>query len=807
MNAKTKILSLVLPTTAVLATSVLATSVLATSVLATSVFAQEVEGRPGDAATDSARATDGEVANDPVTDDRTGEDRVSENPAVLDATVRSPSEIYRIPAVRVDEGPEINGVLDDPAWERAAVIDAFTQQEPFEGRPATERTEVLVVYDAETLYLGVRAYDQTAGGPVATEMRRDADRILEEDNFQVILDTFQDYRSAYMFVVNPLGARLDQQVSDEGGRSRRSSGSAVNRDWDGVWSVSTQQVNDGWIAEIAIPLVTLRFPEAEPQSWGINFMRNMRRKNEQVFWAPIPQAYELTRVSLAGSLNDLQSLSRGRDLRIKPYATGGGRRESLGSTVNSSATGDVGLDVKYGVTASLNLDVTVNTDFAQAEVDDERVNLTRFPLFYPEKREFFLENAGQFAVGTTTSTGRIADLFFSRRIGLTPTGDNVPVLGGARLTGKVGANNIALMSLQTDGTDMLGSDGVPVERPGENFFVARYSRDILDRSQVGALVINKEASSGAHFNRTFAADAMLALTPALTINGFLAGTDSPDPIGDDYAGHIRVGYLDRSWRIYSEHTDLGDDFNPEVGFVPRVGIRRSKLHLEYNPRPGGWGIRMMEPMVNVTYWTDQTGRLVTRQFHYMVGTRLESGAYINVWYNRFFERLDDPFRVAGGVEVAAGDYAFGDWNFMFRSDPSRQVFYNLSYSPQTFFDGDRTDYSAGLGLRVTDQIATSASFQRNDVDLPVGGFVADIGSLQLDVALSPDMSLRSLTQYNSLTEQWSTSARFRYTYRPGSDLYVVYDEVRRDQAITASPFVEDFRERQLIVKMTYLVSF
>lgn len=727
--------------------------------------------------------------------DQTAQERPASDSA---ASAQPPSERYRIEAVHVDEGPVINAVLDDDVWRSAAVVEDFIQQEPFEGSAASERTEVRVLYDDANLYLAVRAYDSNPEEVVATEMRRDADRILEEDNFQVILDTYQDSRSAYMFVVSPLGAKLDQQVFDEGGRgrSRWSSNSAVNRNWDGVWSVAAQQTADGWVAEIAIPMVTLRFPEREPQSWGINFMRNIRRKNEQVYWAPIPRAYELTRVSLAGSLNNLQSLSRGSDLRITPYVTGGGRRESLGAEADNSAQGDLGVDLKYGLTASLNLDVTVNTDFAQAEIDDEQVNLTRFPLFFPEKRDFFLENAGQFAVGTTTSVGRIADLFFSRRIGLTETGENVPILGGARLTGKIGSNNIAVMDIQTD--DAFG-------QPGENFLVARYSRDVLDRSQIGGLFINKQAS-GDEYNRTYAADMMLSLTPALTVNGFIARTSSPGISDQEHGAHVRAGWLDRSWRIYAEHTDLGDNFNPEVGFVPRVGIRRSKLHFEYNPRPGKWGIRMMEPMANVTYYTDQTGRLVSRQFHYMVGTRLESGAYINVMYNRFFERLHEPFRVAQDVTINPGSYRFGEWTFSFSSDPSRRISYELRYSPQTFYDGDRTDMSASADVRVTDQIAAGASFSRNDVSLPAGEFTADLASLRLDMAFTPEISLRTLTQYNSSTEQWSSSARFRWIYRPGSDLYVVYDEMRRNQAIPDSPFTEEFRDHQLIVKMTYLVS-
>jgi len=714
-------------------------------------------------------------------------------------------EAYQVPAVRVMESPRIDGVLDEAIWQSAATITDFIQQEPAEGAPATERTEVRVVYNGSSLFIGVRAFDSSHEPPRATEMRRDANRIMEEDNFQVILDTFMDTRTAYMFVVTPLGAQLDQQIFDEGGRDRRGSTAAVNTEWDGVWAVATSRAADHWVAEIEIPMVTLRFPDADVQSWGINFMRNIRRKNEQVFWAPIPQEFGLTRVSLAGSLRDLEQLDRGLDLRVKPYVTSGGRWThdlGLSNGYDNSTKGEVGLDVKYGITAGLNLDVTYNTDFAQADVDNEQVNLTRFALFFPEKREFFLENAGLFTVGTPNSTGRIVDLFFSRRIGLTDTGATVPIIGGARMTGKIGSNNLAVMDLQTD--DVLG-------QPGENFFVGRFSRDI-GRSQIGALVINKDQnlsapSTGAHFNRTFAADMNLVLSDALTIDGFFAGTETAGISGDELGGHLRAGWLDRSWRVYAEYTDLDDNFNPEVGYVPRVGMRRSKMHVEYDIRPGKWGIRMMDPMWNVTYITDQGGRLESRQFHHMLGTYFNNGASLVLWYNRYFERIDQTFRAAG-VPVNPGDYAFWDTQVNFRSDPSRRLYFGARVAPQRYYGGDRLDMSGSVGVRVTDQLAAQAEFARNDLDLPNGDVVVDIASLQVDYAFSPTMSLRSLTQYNSLTEQLSTSARLRYMFRPGSDIYLVYDEVRRDSPWAPDPLLtNEYRDRQLLLKMTYLFSF
>jgi len=716
-----------------------------------------------------------------------------------------------VAASRVDVAPVLDGVLDEAAWNAAEVIDAFVQQEPDEGAPASERTEARILYDGENLYIGVRAFDSEPDGVIATEMRRDSDRILDEDNFQIILDTFRDQRSAYMFVTTPLGAKLEQQVFEEGeGSGRRGFGVAtnINKDWDGVWHVSASRTDDGWTAEIAIPMVTLRFPDQERQEWGINFMRNIRRKNEQAFWAGIPKPYTLTRVSLAGNLTGLESLNRGMDLRVKPFVSGGATRVSDAGLVENDGRRELGFDIKYGVSAGLNLDLTWNTDFAQAEVDDEQVNLTRFALFYPEKRDFFLENSGQFNVGTNSAVQRVADLFFSRRIGLSETGDPIPILGGARLTGKVGRHNIAVMDIQTDGLPGDVEQGL-VGRDGENFFVARYSRDIMERSKVGALIINKHVGNGDYVNRTLAVDMTLAPHPSFLVNSFIAKTSTTGVDDGDLAGYVRLGWLDEDWNVYGEYADLQENFNPEVGFLPRRGIRISKVHLERNPRPGRFGVRVFDPMVNITYTTDQNNRLVTRRIHHMLGTRLENGAYINIWYNDYLEVLDDPFHVRPDVVVAPGTHRFGEWRFSFTSDPSRRLYGTVYYSPQTFFDGNRTDYNARAGLRLTSRLAAEGAFTRNDVRLPGGDFSADIASFRVDYAISPTMTLRALTQYNSLTDQWSTAARLNYIYRPGSDIYIVYDELRRDYEDYLPGGVSEFnpfRERQLIVKVTYLFS-
>ena len=749
-----------------------------------------------------------------------------EPPLVLDGgnggsggfAVMPPSEYYRVAPVRVENGPQIDGRLDEEVWLRAAVIDEFVQQEPAEGEPATERTVVRLLYDAEALYLGVEAHDTEPDGVIATEMRRDSLRLLDEDNFQVILDTFHDRRSGYMFVTSPLGAKLEQQVAEEGeGGWRGRNSNNVNINWDGVWDVVSRRTADGWVAEIAIPMVTLRFPRTEEQVWGVNFMRNIRRKNEQVYWAPISKEYTLTRVSLAGTMHGIGAVNRGLDLRMTPYMLAGGRQDRATGTVaggglDGSGFNDYGLDVKYGVASGLNLDLTLNTDFAQVEVDEQQVNLTRFPLFFPEKRDFFLENAGMFNVGTPGSGfGRVADLFFTRRIGLSAGGQPTPIIGGARLTGKVNRHNVAAMNITT------GSFG----NAGDNFFVGRYSRDILARSKVGGIVIDKQAVGSvfapdaggvSHYNRTFAADTTLAVHRNLTMTGFVAKTQTPGLTSGDMASYARATWLSPAFHVYTEFADLQENFNPEVGFVPRLGIRTSKFHGEWNPRPGRFNIRMFDPMWNITYTTDPHNRLLTRRIHNMIGTYFEDGSSAMFYFNDHFEQLDIPFPIRNtGVTVPAGTYRFGEWVFSYQSDPSRRLYTRTRYSPQTFFDGTRTDIQATVGLRATSRVSAETIFNRSDVDLPWGNFVADLASLRLDLTLSPTVTLRSLSQYNSLTGELSNSIRFNWIYSPGSDIYVAYDEMRLDDLFYLNPHVRrspwgDVRNRQIAVKMTYLLS-
>lgn len=709
---------------------------------------------------------------------------------------QSSRERPSVRAVMATESPKIDGALDEAVWQTANPIDTFVQQEPREGQPATDRTEVRILYDKGHLFIGVHAY---ASEPVAaTEMRRDADRLFDEDNFQVILDTFHDSRNGYMFLTTPLGAKLEQQVFDEGEGGGRGTTANINRNWDGVWDAAARIVNDGWTAEISIPFSTVRFVPSDTQTWGVNFQRQIRRKNEAVFWSPIPKAYTLTRVSLAGELQGLSGISRGLDLRLKPFFVGG--VYDVRATRTSRATDaihDIGLDARYGVTAGLNLDLTLNTDFAQVEVDEQQVNLTRFGLFYPEKRDFFLENSNFFTMGTGsafTSSQVQTDLFFSRRIGLSDSGTPIPMLGGARLAGKSGKNNVGVLDIQTD--PAFG-------KPGDNFFVSRYSRDILKRSRVGALFINKDTLDGnPHFNRTMGVDANLAVSRTLQVNSYLAKTDTPGLDGKDMAFYGRVAYRDPRWNLWLNYLDVQDHFNAEAGFVQRTGIRTTKAYFGPTPRPKKGNVKLFEPMYVLTYITDQTNRMVGRQHHLMLGTTLRDDSFINVIFQETLDVLDKPFRIRPTVTIPVGSYQMNEWILTYNTSAGRRIYERLTVSPNQFYDGTRLGITAAAGVRASSRFSTELQYNRNDVKMPWGNFLVNLSTLRVDYTFSPRMTVRSLTQYNSSTNELSNNIRFNFIYRPGSDLYIVYNDLSQT-GLPADIFGK--KDRQLVVKMTYLL--
>src|SRR5918993_1571326 len=495
-------------------------------------------------------------------------------------------------ASRATEAPAIDGdVLGDPAWANATPITGFTQEQPNEGEPVSERTEVRVLFTNDTLYIGAVMHDSEPSGIVISDARRDSP-LDDTDSFQVIVDTYRDRQNGFVFGTNPAGVEYEGQGGGglgPGQMQQGGSGAGFNINWDAAWVVRTSVGEHGWSAEFAIPFRTLRYPASADQTWGINFQRNIRRKNERSYWAPIPRQFNLYRLSLAGSITGVQTPPP-RNFRITPYALGN-VFESGVRPVGTDTDYDFGGDVKYSITPSLTLDATVNTDFAQVEVDDQQVNLDRFTLFFPEKRPFFLENAGFFSVG---NPGEV-DLFFSRRIGLGDSGEEIPILGGGRVSGKVGLWNVGILDMQTE---EVGAE------PSNNFGVLRVSRELPNRSAFGGIFVNRAGSGDVapdnDHNRTYAVDGKWGIGRNSLLSGFLAKTDTPGIESDDHAFNLRGRILYPHWDLDAGYQEVGEQFNPEVGFLSRRGYRKPDVRVMTRFRPKAF-LKLQEIRPHATY--------------------------------------------------------------------------------------------------------------------------------------------------------------------------------------------------------------
>ena len=501
----------------------------------------------------------------------------------------------RLTAKRAAGAIVLDGKLDEADWRDAPLATDFLQNDPREGEPASANTEVRVLYDDENLYFGAIAYDAEPDKLVINDLTRDFNA-RAGDSFGVVLDTFHDERNGYMFQTNPAGAKFDAQFINEGRE--------FNMDWDGVWYVESRVTDLGWITEIAIPFKTLRFNDTAPQVWGINFLRRNRRLNENSFWAPVPRIHNFARVSLAGTLEDLSGLRKQRDIKVTPYAKGDVLREAEAAT---STNFDAGLDVKLAVGSGLRLDLTLNTDFSQVEADVQQINLTRFSLLFPEKRDFFLENSGIFRFGPPTdarlnqfrasfgsvvapsslrggqSRGDDMLFFFSRRIGLSEEGVPIPVTFGGRLTGRVGQYDVGFLNMQTGEASGLIGDSLAAN--GDNITVARVRRNIFGNSDVGVMFLNRTNMNTDHYNRGFGIDGNFRINPEIDINAYIAKTATKGLSGDDYAGRLAWSYNGRLWQFQNAISSLQDNFNPEIGFTPRIGVKRSSNFIGYHYRP------------------------------------------------------------------------------------------------------------------------------------------------------------------------------------------------------------------------------
>jgi hypothetical protein len=721
-------------------------------------------------------------------------------PTVAGAPAAGGAPVAR--AASVNEGPTLDGnVLDDPAWKAAAPITGFWQEQPDEGQPASEQTEVRIVYTRDTLYIGVVCFDREPGLIITSDSRRDA-ALDETDSFQIIFDTYRDLQNGFVFGTNPAAIEYDGQVTNEGqggggvggggNRQQSGAGGGFNLNWDAAWEVRTVVDERGWSAEFAIPFRTLRFPSGSDQAWGVNFQRNIRRRNERAYWAPIPRQYSLYRLSLAGSLSGIQAPTI-RNFKATPYVLGNvlasGERPA-----DSKVLGDIGADVKYNLTPSMTLDATVNTDFAQVEVDDQQVNLDRFTLFFPEKRPFFLENAGFFSVG---NPGEI-DLFFSRRIGIGGNGEAIPIMGGGRLSGKMGDYNVGVLNMQTDDyQERLASN---------NFSVLRVSRDLPNRSSVGGLFVNRQGTGALaaddDHNRTYALDGKWGIGQNTVLSSFVAQTETPGVDEDDYAFNVRSRTNMPRYDLEFGYQQVGDQFNPEVGFLSRRGYRKPDARIMTRFRPGNV-LKLQEVRPHASYrgFWGHDGFQETGYAHIDNHWQFRNSYEMHTGMNLTLEGVRTPFQIYPGIFVPPGTYEHKEAQLVLMTNQGAPFSVNLQTFFGGFFGGERVTFNPTVRMRVGETFSTELSYQRNDVDLPWGDFVTNLVRTRVSYSFNPRTFVQGLVQYNDRADVWSMNFRLGWLQAANTGLFVVYTDTRGLYDLVDRP---ERTDRSFIVKYSYM---
>ncbi len=723
-------------------------------------------------------------------------------------------------AIKLVEGIRLDGRLDEPVYQTIPAIEGFVQQMPDEGAPGTERTEAWIMFDQTHLYVSGRLWESAPPSEwVANELRRDTSQLRENDSFWVAFDTFYDRRNGVAFYTNPLGALGDFAISNEGN---------PNTDWNPVWDLRTGRFEGGWTVEMAIPFKSLRYRPGPAQMWGVQLRRTVRRKNELTYLTPVPISVGrrgIFRLSDAATLVGLEVPAGDHTLEIKPYAIAGLTTDLTASPPRrSEKDGDVGADVKYGITQNLTADLTFNTDFAQVEVDEQQVNLTRFNLFFPEKREFFLEGRGifDFALGGGASTrdsalrqiggggpggrgvGAAPTLFYSRRIGL-EDGAIVPIIGGGRVTGKVGAFDVGALNIQTDDEVISGAAST-------NFTVVRVKRDMLRRSSVGMLLTNRSVSvAGDGSSGTYGVDGTFAFYDNVSLLGYAAKTQTPGRNGQDkdtsYQGQFT--YAGDRYGLQADHLLVGKHFSPEVGFVRRDNFRRSHATGRFSPRPQSIdAIRQFRLEGSFEYIVAaDTGWVETRQSQLAFSTEFETSDRLGVSVTDNYEFLVEPFEPGPGVMLPVGGYGFRDVEVTYTGGAQRPLSGTVTLRLGQYFSGDIRTLGFSRGrVELTPQLSIEPTVSINWVETPQGSFRTDLVVSRVTYTFTPRMFFAGLLQYNSGTNTVSNNLRLRWEYTPGSELFIVYTEDRDSDPLWPDRFSE-LRNRGFVVKVNRLFRF
>ncbi len=689
----------------------------------------------------------------------------------------------------------VDGKLDDAAWATAPVAGDFVQGEPRTGLPATEATEVRILRDSTTLYIGAYLHDREPNQIVVNDIKKD---FLpdEQDDFEVLLDTFHDRQNGYLFITNLLGARADRQIANEG--------KEVNASWDAVWTVKTSRVADGWIVEMAIPFRSLRYDFHTSPDWGLNFARRIRRKNEIDFWSPVPRAFTMARVSVAGDLTGIGLEGEARDLRIKPYVAG--RTVRVVGGTDYVQTARVGADLKWGVTKGLTLDATVNPDFAQVEADEQQVNLTQFSLFLPEKREFFLENSGIFYVGdaarnTRVSTALTPDedllLFYSRRIGLTSTGEAIPIAGGLRLTGNVSGLRVGVLSMNTE---RYGGT------PSNNYSVIRLRQALWPGSDVGVLYQGRQGiDSAGSWNQVFGGDVNIRFPGNIDWSSYLMGTRTPGVSRGQYAFRSSIIHEDNYLHYKLGVLELGEGFVDDMGYLRRTDVRKYLLDYGIRPRPE-WGrelgIREFHPHVVWNYYENLRGEMVGKLLHTGQTFFLENGGYVELSVNPKFQQIDAAYTIDPSLSpIPPGSYAWTEYQLIGATDASRPLSLSFTWIGGGLWSGTQRTQQLAVAFRPSYHLSASLGVTHTEaiLDNPKGSFEAMLWTAKTTYSFNTNMFFDALAQYDPHAHTLNANLRFNLIHHPLSDLFIVFNEQRYTVPGIASA------GRGVILKFTQMV--
>ncbi len=687
-------------------------------------------------------------------------------------------------------------VLDDPIWQSITPITSLTQLKPDNGQPVSEKTAVRIAYTPKTFYVSVVCYDKEPGKLVVSDARRDAS-LDDTDSFLFILDTYHDGQNGFVFGTNSIGQQYDGQVDNEGEGNfsqNRQQGRVIggfNLNWDAVWEVEAEVGDYGWSAEFAIPLRTLRFNSGEGQTWGLNLQRNIRKNNEESYWAPLPLSFDIKRLSLAGTLAGLNLTNQG-NLKVIPYVLGRASKDFDAAEPKTEYDAEIGGDIKYSITPNMTLDLTYNTDFAQVEVDNEQVNLDRFNLFFPEKRPFFLENAGQFTVG---SPGEV-DLFFSRRIGLDENGDVVPIIGGGRLSGKLNNTNVGFLSMFTE--DVMTSE-VAIEK--NNFSVVRVNHQFAQRSSIGGAFTSRQGLGGLpegisptnpnEYNRTYALNGRWGIGKKAQITGYYAKSQTPGLNDRDNSFKFDANYRWNGWILSAGYTEVAENFNPEMGFLLRTAYRKPEFLIFYAKRAkegNKLGLLEVRPHASYRgYWNlngfQETGRLhVDNHWVWRNGFEVHTGV------NFTTEGVLEDFEISEGVIVNPGTYDHAEAAVVIRTNKSKNVYIDTRHILGGSFGGTRFINSGLVGVRLGDKFNSEYSIQQNNFDLQNGAFSATVFGARLSYSFTPRILAQALVQYNSEEDRVSANIRFSLLEQANTGLFVVYNAIRNPREIGARDF-------------------